>query len=76
MLKKCVVLTGGLEVSFSICKIFISNDQLPSQRLTNQLERNGLEVIKLEYSLRFKIKRNDLLLADTCPQAPNLCALF
>ena len=36
----------------------------------------GLEVIKLEYSLRLKIKRNDWLLADMCPQAPNHCALF
>ena len=26
----------------------------------------GLEVIKLEYSLKLKIKRNDWLLADTC----------
>ena len=26
----------------------------------------GLEVIKLDYSLRLKIKRNDWLLADTC----------
>ena len=34
----------------------------------------GLEVIKLEYSL--KIKRNDWLIADTCPQAANHCALF
>ena len=36
----------------------------------------GLEVIKLKYSLKLKIKRNDWLLADTCPQAANLCALF
>ena len=36
--------------------------------------RPGLEVIKLEYSLRLKIKRNDWLL--TCPQAANQCALF
>ena len=36
----------------------------------------GLEVIKLEYILRLKIKRNDWLLADTCPQAANHCALF
>ena len=35
-----------------------------------------LEVIKLEYSLRLKIKRNDWLFADTCPQAANHCALF
>ena len=36
----------------------------------------GLEVIKLESSLRLKNKRNDWLLADTCPQAANHCALF
>ena len=28
-----------------------------------------LEVIKLEYSLKLKIKHNDWLLADTCPQS-------
>ena len=37
---------------------------------------SGLEVIKLEYSLRLKIKRNDWLLVDTCPQATNHCDLF
>ena len=31
----------------------------------------GLEVIKLEFILRLKIKRNDWLIADTCPQAAN-----
>ena len=36
----------------------------------------GLEVIKLEYSLRLKINCNDWLLADTCPQTVNHCALF
>ena len=36
----------------------------------------GLEVIKLELILRLKIKHNDWLLADTCPQAANHCALF
>ena len=35
-----------------------------------------LEVIKLEFSLKLKIKRKDWLLADTCPQAANPCALF
>ena len=30
---------------------------------------SGLEVIKLEYNLKLKIKRNDWLLSDTCPQA-------
>ena len=38
--------------------------------------RAGLEVIKLESILKLKIKRNDWLLADTCPQAANHCALF
>ena len=37
---------------------------------------SGLEVIKLEYSLKLKIKRKYWLLADTCPQAANHCALF
>ena len=35
----------------------------------------GLEVIKLTYSLRLRIKRNDWLLADTCPQA-EIIALY
>ena len=34
----------------------------------------GFEVIKLEFILRLKIKRNDWLLVDTCPQAANHCA--
>ena len=36
----------------------------------------GLEVIKLEFILRLKIKCDDWLLADTCSQAANHCALF
>ena len=36
----------------------------------------GPEVRKLEYSLRLKIKRNDWLLADMCPQAANDLTLF
>ena len=36
----------------------------------------GLKVIKLEYSLRLKIKRNDWQLVDTCPLAANHCASF
>ena len=42
----------------------------------NNHETPGLEVIKHESILRLKIKRNDWLLADTCPQAANHCALF
>ena len=37
---------------------------------------SGLKVIKLEYSVKLKIKRNDWLLVDTCPQVANHCALF
>ena len=37
---------------------------------------SGLEVIKLEYNLKLKIKCNDWLLVDTCPQAADHCALF
>ena len=36
----------------------------------------GLEVIKLEHSLRLKIKRNDWLLADKCPQQPIIALYF
>ena len=39
-------------------------------------ESPGLDVIKPEYSLRLKIKRNDWLLANTCLQAANRCVLF
>ena len=37
---------------------------------------SGLEVIKPEFILRLKIKRNDWLLADTCPQAANHWAVL
>ena len=37
---------------------------------------SGLEARKLDFILRLKKKRNDLLLADTCPQAANRFALF
>ena len=36
----------------------------------------GLEVIKLEFILKLKVKRYDWLLMDTCPQAANNYALF
>ena len=39
-------------------------------------QQSGLEVLKLEFILRLKIKHNDWLLADTCRQATNQCALF
>ena len=34
----------------------------------------GLDVIRLEYSIKLKMKSNDWLLANTCPQAANHCA--
>ena len=42
---------------------------------TKKAKQPGLKVIKLQHSLRFKIKCNDWLLADTCPQAANHCTL-
>ena len=41
-----------------------------------QLPNTGLEIIKIENSLKLKIKRNDWLLGDICLQAANHCALF
>ena len=41
-----------------------------------KITRPGLEVIKLEFILRLKIKFNDWLLVDWRPQAANHCALF
>ena len=40
------------------------------------LQIPGPEVIKLEFILKLKIKRNDWLIADMCPQAANHCTLF
>ena len=40
------------------------------------ISSSGLEVIKLQFILKLKMKHNDWLLADTCPQAANHCALF
>ena len=36
----------------------------------------GPKVKKLEFILKLKIKRNGWLIADTCPQSANHCALF
>ena len=48
----------------------------PKLEIVNLIISSALEVIKLEYSLRLTIKRNNWLLADTCPQAANHCSLF
>ena len=39
-------------------------------------EQPSLKDIKLELIVKLKIKRNDWLLADMCPQAANHCTLF
>ena len=46
------------------------------QNMKSVQNYSGPEVVKPECSLKLKIKRNDWLLADTCPQATNHCALF
>ena len=53
-----------------------SNEFGQSCRRYGPYTKPGLEVIKLEFILRLKIKLNDWLLVDTCPQAANHCALF
>ena len=74
-------------VSYQICYFalfFHGHPPTPQEAdcETNILTKNhitkpaGLEVIKLEFILRLKIKRNDWLFADTCPQAANYGALF
>ena len=55
--------------------VSLNPDALGWLCLINAL-RPGLEVIKLEFLLKLKIKHNDWLLADTCPQAANRCTLF
>ena len=58
------------------CHLNISTIQGQSSFVNPKSVGLGLEVIKLEYNLKLKIKRNDWLLADTCRQATNNCALF
>ena len=55
-----------------------TREQWPRDHLgwTQRQWRTGLEVIKLEFILKLKIKRNNWLLADTCLQAANHSALF
>ena len=72
----CLLSAPSLCVSFqsyvySVCDA----TSFLSQPLYHSLQP-GLEVIKLEFIFRLKIKRNDWLLADTRPQAANYCALY
>ena len=63
-----VTICGAYQVEIQKGRLVISN--------TDTSQGSGLEVIKLEFILRLKIKRGDWLLADTSPQAANHCALF
>ena len=62
------VYTPNLTLSFTLITLKLIQSQIH--------DNPGPEVIKLEYSLKLKIKRNDWLIADTCPQAANHYALF
>ena len=42
------------------------------ERASSTKDRQGLEVIKPEYSLKLKIKRNDWLLADVSASSQSL----
>ena len=48
----------------------------PSQCRKKKSVNPGLEVIKLEFILRLKIKHNDWLLPDTCPHHPIIALYF
>ena len=60
------------------CHLNLSTIQGRSAFVNPKSVGQGIEVIKLEHNLKLKIKRNDWLLADTCPcpQAANHYALL
>ena len=70
-----VVTSGHLILFFKIC-IFKQSFHEHYQCVKMFRIRSGLEVIKLVFILKLKIKRNDWLLADTCPKTANHCAYF
>ena len=53
-----------------------SQEQLYIGKFIHDACITGVEVIKLEFILKLKKKRNDRLLADTCLQVANHCGLF
>ena len=59
-----------------IAIIFDSDSYSPGHQGRSLQVRQGLEVIKLEFIPKLKVKRNDWLFADKCLQAANHCALF
>ena len=72
------VYVNELDVVSQLLYVLIENTPNHNVYLQPDLcrSRAGPQVIKLEYSLKLKIKRNDWLLVDRCPQAANHCALF
>ena len=62
-------------ITYSCCCAYVIGTK-PFDWLVVPVWRPVLEVIKLEFILRLKIKLNDWLLAGTCSQAANHCALF
>ena len=60
----------------SACEEETQNNYSHMKAKTIKVKQPGLDVIKLEFVLRLKIKQNDWLLADMCPQAANHSALF
>ena len=59
-----------------INRCYLSEETVKLNLLIACPVKTGLKVIKLEFILQLKIKRNDWLLADTCLQATNHFALF
>ena len=61
---------------FNLVVYFSSDGTLGYLLFAQRIRISVPEVIKLEFILKLKIKRNDWLLADTYPQVANHCALF
>ena len=64
---------------FLLCKhtvFYTMQNNLSNSFIWASMATSGLEAIKLEVVLKLKLKRDDWLLADTCPQETNHCALF
>ena len=58
------------------CRLDCAGAQAGLRLCCSHETKSGPEVIKLEFIFKLVIKRNGWLLADTCPQTANHCALF
>ena len=74
------MIIGGSQNHFQAIVWSLKTKKAPQMlQLAEFFSRNkgpGLEVIKLEFILKLRVKRYDWLLVDTCPQAANHYALF